>query len=60
MSSLGYFWTHGFEGQSDIFEGVCEAHDPAISQIGKTIVVDADLALDLLRVKKLKSNRRKK
>ncbi len=33
--------------------------DAAVSQVGNTIVVDADLALDLLKVKKRVSNRRK-
>ena len=32
--------------------------DPALSQVGNTIVVDADLALDLLKAKKHVSNRR--
>jgi len=35
------------------------AIDAAISQVGNTIVVDADLALDLLKAKKHVSNRRK-
>ena len=35
------------------------AIDPAISQIGNTIVVDADLAIDLLKTKKHVSNKRK-
>ncbi len=34
------------------------AIDPALSQVGNTIVVDADLALDLLKAKKHVSNRR--
>ncbi len=34
--------------------------DDAVSQVGNTIVVDADLAIDLLKVKKhVSSNRRK-
>jgi len=33
--------------------------DAAISQTGNTIIVDADLAIDLLKVKKRVSNRRK-
>lgn len=33
--------------------------DAAISQVGNTIVVDADLAIDLLKIKKNKSDRRK-
>ena len=32
--------------------------DEAISQVGNTIVVDADLAIDLLKVRKNKSSRR--
>ena len=32
--------------------------DAAISQVGNTIVVDADLAIDLLKIKKKISNRR--
>lgn len=35
------------------------AIDSAVSQVGNTIVVDADLALDLLKAKKHVSNRRK-
>ena len=34
------------------------AIDSALSQVGNTIVVDADLALDLLKAKKNVSNRR--
>jgi hypothetical protein len=34
------------------------AIDSAVSQVGNTIVVDADLALDLLKAKKHVSNRR--
>ena len=37
MSSLGYFWSHGFEGQNDIFEGVCEAQDPQTTQIQEPV-----------------------
>lgn len=33
--------------------------DAAISQTGNTIIIDADLAIDLLKVKKHLSNRRK-
>lgn len=61
-------YVYGMQGICDLF-GCSSATasriknsgviDPAISQIGKTIVVDADLALDLLRVKKRTSNRRK-
>ena len=32
--------------------------DEAISQVGNTIVVDADLAIDLLKVRKRKTSRR--
>ena len=32
--------------------------DPAISQVANTIVVDADLAIDLLKVRKSKPNHR--
>ena len=61
-------YVYGMQGICDLF-GCSSATasrikksgaiDPAISQIGNTIVVDADLALDLLRVKKRTSNRRK-
>lgn len=33
--------------------------DEAVSQVGNTIVVDADLAIDLLKVRKNKSSRRR-
>ncbi len=61
-------YVYGLQGICDLFgcsiataarikkSGVIDA---AVSQVGNTIVVDADLALDLLKVKKRVSNRRK-
>lgn len=61
-------YVYGLQGICDLFgcstatasrikrSGVIDA---AISQVGNTIVVDADLAVDLLRIKKRKSNNRK-
>ena len=60
-------YVYGLQGICDLFK--CStataarikksgAIDEAISQLGNTIVVDADLALDLLKVRKHKSNRR--
>ncbi len=61
-------YVYGLQGICDLFgcsiataarikrSGVIDA---AISQVGNTIVVDADLAIDLLKVKKHVSNRRK-
>ena len=37
MSSLGYFWMSGFEGQMDFFEGICKAQNPAASQIQEPV-----------------------
>jgi len=61
-------YVYGLQGICDLFgcsiataarikkSGVIDA---AISQVGNTIVVDADLAIDLLKVRKNKPNRRK-
>lgn len=61
-------YVYGLQGLCDLFgcstatasrikkSGVIDA---AISQVGNTIVVDADLAVDLLKIRKRPSNRRK-
>lgn len=62
-------YVYGLQGICDLFGcsiatasriKASGAIDPAISQIGNTIVVDADLAIDLLKTKKHVSNRRRK
>lgn len=37
MSSLGYFWNNGFEGQKDTFEGVVQMQDPKKSPLAKEV-----------------------
>lgn len=59
---------YGIAGLAKLL-GVCRATaskikssgflDPAISQYGKVIVIDADLVLELMKAKKHVSNRRK-
>lgn len=61
-------FVYGLAGLAKLL-GVCKATassikrsgilDPAISQHGKVIVVDADLALELMKINKRVSNRRK-
>lgn len=67
-SDVKRHFVYGLAGLAKLL-GVCKATassikssgilDPAISQHGKVIVVDADLALELIKINKRISNRRK-